>query len=293
MSMSGRAPLLAFAACALVMLSATGGNSLGAGPGPPKTGGAPAASPAAAMPPAGPRIEPKAVEILKASSQRLAAARTMRFTAVVSYESPSRPGPPLLYTTKSEVALQRPDKLRVITTGDGPASGFYYNGKTLTAFAPAEKLIAVAEGPPTIDAALEAADRIAAVYFPFADLIVADPYRYIEEGLAYAFYIGRSGVVGGTTTDMVAYETHGTFVQIWIGAEDLLPRRARAVYRNDPAQLRHQLDILDWQIDRAIPPEAFTPTGTDNAAPIPFARPDALPPGAGKEGPGGVPPAAK
>ena len=57
-------------------------------------------------------LEPKAIELLKASSSRLAAARTMRFTAVTSYESPSRLGPPLVYTTTSEVTLQRPNKLR-------------------------------------------------------------------------------------------------------------------------------------------------------------------------------------
>jgi hypothetical protein len=32
------------------------------------------------------------------------------------------------YTTKSDVILQWPDKLRVITR-DGPASEFYYDGK--------------------------------------------------------------------------------------------------------------------------------------------------------------------
>ena len=73
-----------------------------------------------------------------------------------TYESPSRQGHPLVYVNKFEVTLQRPDKLRVITPGDGPASEFYYNGKTMTAFAPAENLIAVADAPPTIDAAMEA-----------------------------------------------------------------------------------------------------------------------------------------
>src|SRR5215467_8712763 len=62
-------------------------------------------------------LEPKAIDLLKAASSRLAAARAMRFTAVVTYESPSRLGTPLVYTTKSEVTLQRPDKLRVITSG--------------------------------------------------------------------------------------------------------------------------------------------------------------------------------
>ena len=194
-------------------------------------------------------LEPKAIDILKAASGRLAAARTMRFTAVVSYESPSLLGPPLVYTTKSEVVLQRPDKLRVITSGDGPASEFYYDGKTMMAFEPAANLVAIAEAPPTIDAALKAAYDSAAIYFPFTDVIVADPYGDIAEGLKLAFYIGQSHVVGGTTTDMVAYANDGVFVQIWIGAEDKLPRMVRAVYRNDPAQLRHQMELSNWQLD--------------------------------------------
>ena len=41
--------------------------------------------------------------------------------------------------------------------GDGPASEFYYDGKTMMAYAPAENLVAVADAPPTIDAALMAA----------------------------------------------------------------------------------------------------------------------------------------
>src|SRR5204863_8983523 len=102
-------------------------------------------------------LEPKALDILKAASSRLAAARTMKFNAVHFYENPSRHGHPLAFTTKSEVTLQKPDKLRVIMPGDGPASEFYYDGKKMMAYAPAENLVAVADAPPTIDAALEQA----------------------------------------------------------------------------------------------------------------------------------------
>jgi hypothetical protein len=74
-----------------------------------------------------PKLEPKAIELLQAMSQRLAAAHAMTFTALSTEEGPTRLGPPLAYTTLSEVTLQRPDKLRVITVGDGPASEFYYD----------------------------------------------------------------------------------------------------------------------------------------------------------------------
>ena len=239
-----------------------------------------AAKPAkAAKKPAAPAIqmglEPRAIDILKAASARLAAAKSMAFTAVVSYESPSRLGPPLVYATKSQVTLQRPDKLKVITLGDGPPSEFYYDGKAMMAFAPAENLVAIADAPPTIDAALQAAYDSAAIYFPFTDVIVADPYKDIADGLKIAFYIGQSNIVGGTTTDMVAYVTGDVFVQAWIGAEDKLPRRVYAVYLNDRARLRHVLELSNWELDAAVPADAFASAKAASAARMPFARPDA------------------
>jgi hypothetical protein len=139
-------------------------------------------------------------------------------------ESPSRLGFPLAYGTKSDVLLQRPDKLRVITSGDGPVSEFYYDGKTMVAFAPAENLVAVADAPPTVDEMLGTAYHSAAIYFVFDDMLVTDPYKDIAQGMSVAFSVGQSKIVGGTTTNIVAYESGGVFIEAWIGAEDKLPR---------------------------------------------------------------------
>ncbi len=251
----------------------------------PKKKASPAAKTAPAVAP--PALEPKAIAILKATSDRLAAAHTLAFTAVESYESPSRQGHPLVFVNKSEVTLQRPDKLRVITPGDGPASEFYYDGKTMTAYAPAENLIAVADAPPTIDAAMEAAYHLHGTYFPFDDLIVADPYKDMAPGLKLAYYIGQSHVVGDTTTDMVAYIDNGVFIEAWIGVEDKLPRLIHAIYLDDPAQLRHNLLLSDWKLDLAVPADAFAPANAASAKHIPFANPHPQPP------PGAKPPAKK
>ena len=118
---------------------------------------------------------------------------------------PKPPRPPLVYTTKSEVTLQRPDKLRVITPGDGPRSEFYYDGKTMMAFAPAENFVATADAPPRSTPPCRPPTTRPSMYFPFTDLIITDPYEEFADGLQHAFYIGQSHVVGGTTTDIVAY----------------------------------------------------------------------------------------
>ena len=220
-------------------------------------------------------LEPKAMEIIKAACDKLASARTLSFTAVGAYEQPSLlAGLPLIYTTKSEILLQRPDKIRVITTADGPATEFYYDGKTMTAFSPAENLVATADAPPTIDSALEEAYRIAGIYYTFTDLVVGDPYKDVSEGLMVAFYIGQSRVIGGITTDMVAYGNDKVFLQAWVGAEDRLPRMLRAVYRDDPSRLRHALELTNWKINPAVPEGSFASAKAKDAKRISFAPPE-------------------
>ena len=218
-----------------------------------------------------PDLEPKAIELLKAVSSRLAAAHTLSFTAVQIFESPSRQGPPLAYAKKTDVTLQRPDRMRVIISGDGPASEFYYNGKTVTAFAPAENLLAVSDAPATIDAMLEAVYHSAGIFFTFTDLVVADPYKDMAEGLTLAYYVGQSHVVAGTTTDMVAYVDNGVFIQLWIGTEDKLPQMVRAIFLDDPENLRSQVEFSNWQLDLNVPPDAFALSNATDAKRIPFA----------------------
>ena len=225
-------------------------------------------------------VEPQAMELLKATSARLAAAKSMSFTATVGYEYPSKLGPPIAYTMRYDVTMQRPDKLKILVPGDGPASEFYYDGKMMMAYAPVENLVAVAEAPPTIDAALMAAYQKAAIFFPFTDLLIADPYTAMTDGVILAFYIGSSGVVGGAKTDMVAWANKDLFLQIWIGVDDKLPRRVRAIYAADPLQLRNELALSNWQLDASVAPEAFASQKAQAAPRMDFVRPDsAAPPG--------------
>jgi hypothetical protein len=218
-------------------------------------------------------LEPRALEILQAASNRLASAHTMAFVAVETFESLSRQGAPLVFAHRSEVTLQRPDELRVILSGDGPASEFYYDGKTMMALAPAENTVAVTSAPPTIDAALKTIYDSAAIYFPFTDLIVSDPYADLSPGLKHAYYVGQSTVIGGTTTDIVAYVGDGVFVQMWVGAEDKLPRMMHAVFLNDPEELRHNLVLSDWKIDEPVPADTFTSSKAAGARRMEFAHP--------------------
>ena len=247
-------------------------------------------SPATAKKPAAkatfkPVLEQRAVELLQAMSARLGAAKSLSFTAVAAYEYPSRLGPPIVYTMRYDVALQRPNQLKIVVPGDGPASEFYWDGKEMVAFAPAENLVAVASAPPTLEGALKQAFDTAAIYFPFTDLLLADPYAAISPGAILAYMVGPSGIVGGVKTDMIVWANNDVFLQIWIGTEDKLPRRIRAQFRDDPKKLRHDLELSNWQLDGAIPADTFSTAKAKAGMPMAFATP-------GRKVPIGVKPVA-
>jgi hypothetical protein len=272
-------------AAALLIAAALAVPAFAQAPASSKPPAAKAAPKKPATKPVTPVLEPRAVELLQAMSRRLAAARSLSFTAVAAYEYPSRLGPAIVYTMRYDVALQRPNQLKIVVPGDGPASEFTYDGEEMVAFAPAENLVAVAEAPPTLEGALKKAFDTAAIYFPFTDLLLPDPYGAIAPGAIVAFLVGPSAVVGGVKTDMVVWASNDVFLQIWIGVDDQLPRRIRAQFRADPKGLRHDLELSNWQLDGALPAETFSTAKAKAGQPMAFAAP-------GRKVPVGVKPVA-
>ena len=237
---------------------------------------APAASTTAEAHPA---IEPKAIEILKAASAALAGANTLSFTAIGTYERSARNGQPLYYSSVHQVTMQRPDKLRVITLGDGTPDEFYYDGKTMMAYVPGAELVAVADAPPTIDKLLDEAWEKAAIYFPFADVLASDPYAELSKSLKSAFYVGRSIAVGGVKTDMIALAGDEVAAEVWIGVDDHLLRMVRVVYAHEPANARYSTEYSNWKLGEPVDAKAFASEKAAKAKRIEFAPPgDATPP---------------
>jgi len=250
-----------------------------------------AQTPQAASPPAvapsgiaiqAPPIEPKAVAVLKEACAALSGAKAMSFDALNTYEKAALNGQPLFYSTLNHVTLQRPTMLRVVTPGDGVPDEFYYDGKAMMAYVPSQDLVAVAPAAPTLEQMLDTAWEKAAIYFPFADMIVSHPCDVFEkDGLNSAFYVGQSKVVGGTVTDMVAVAGDNVQAEFWIGAQDHLPRMIRVVYPHEPAHALYQTEYSNWRLVDKFDPATFTTAKAKTAHKMNFA-----PPGADQAKPG-------
>jgi len=62
-------------------------------------------------------------------------------------------------------------------------------------------------------------------------------------------------------------------MQVWIGAEDKLPLLVHAVYLDDPAQLRHNLMLSNWQLEPSVSEDSFSSAKAGNAKRMEFAHP--------------------
>jgi len=225
------------------------------------------------------QLEPKAIELLKAVGDRLSAAHTLFFVATETADSLSR---------RSEVTLQRPDKVRVSVSGAGSPLESYCSGNTMVTFLPAKKALTIAKAPPTIIECLKDAYQAAALEIPPIVPILADLQHGLIRGLKRASYAGQSALAG-ETTDVVTYSDDNGSVQMWVGTEDKLPRRLHVVYLDDPNRVRRSIAFSEWKIDAPVHPEAFTslnpggrdhmdsaeprPVGTSGTPPAPRVRP--------------------
>ena len=122
--------------------------------------------------------------------------------------------------------------------------------------------------------ALKAAYETAALFFPFTDLLVADPYAALadrREARVLHRSVRRSSA--GRRPTWWSWANDDVFLQIWIGADDKLPRRIRAMYQADPLRLRHEMELANWQLDPVVAPDTFVSAKAQAAGRMAFAAP--------------------
>ena len=143
----------------------------------------------------------------------------------------------------------------------------------MAVFLPEANLVAVETAPPKLDDMLEAAYAKAGIYFPFVDFI-GDPYAAITEGLTSAFVMGKSKIVGGVETDIVAIATKDIHAQIWIGSADKLS--PRLVWLNPARSVekpRSMIEFSNWRLGAPLAAESFQSAAAAKAGKMKFAKP--------------------
>lgn len=218
-------------------------------------------------------VDQRALDILKQMSETIGLAKTASFTALSMVPVREPGGMWISLFGKSRVVMEGRSAFFAETRGDFFPYDFYYDGKTITAYAPTKNLFAVKNVPGTIDGVIENAYREEGGSFPYADIIIARSYDTLTKGLTSALYVGQS-TIDGVLADHLAFMNGGNVAwQIWIGAEDHLPRLVTATYLDTYDEPSYTVEFKDWKLNGPVAPGTFSYTNTTNAAQIEFRSP--------------------
>jgi hypothetical protein len=212
---------------------------------------APAARGQDSAPTVAPAIEPRAMALLEAMNRRLADARTLSFTALAVYDIQTAEKTPIFLTTMSDIAFKRPNQLRVATIGDGPAFVFVADGTNMARIDQPARTLA----PQGIEALLRSAHEHG-LDLPFADVLLDKPFGDLAKGVTSAFVVGQSRLVGGVTTNIVSVSDGASHMQLWIGADDNLPRQ---VWVSEPRDAtRNMVSYSNWAVNKPLRDRLFS-----------------------------------
>ena len=93
---------------------------------------------------------------------------------------------------------------------------------------------------------------------PFADVLLDKPFGDLSKGLTSAFVVGQSRVVGGTLTNIVSVADGTSHMQIWIGAQDNLPRQLVVSESRDGQTTRNMVVYSNWRVNPTVAASLFS-----------------------------------
>jgi hypothetical protein len=138
--------------------------------------------------------------------------------------------------------------------------------------------------PATVDATLTEVFGPAVAGFPYLAVLMSNPYAALTKDLGGALYVGHS-IIDGVKTEHLALRAPGVDWEIWIGAEDRLPRLVQAKYVELGKAPTITTRFRDWSLSPAIPAGTFTLEKAATARQIEYVKPEpplAAPSKAGK-----------
>jgi hypothetical protein len=209
--------------------------------------------------------------MLKRMSDSLAGEKSFTYQSKTIHEVPAITGQFVTLFSIGNVALKRPDKLRAILGGDAPAFDFYYDGNSVSAFAPQTKVFSTLNAPPTIDEMLSGLRTETGIRFPSSPLLQNDPYTILTRGLLSAIVVGPTKV-DGFVCDHLAFQSPGVNWEIWIDAGSIaLPRRLAVTFTDKPNFPRTVIEFSHWNLHPFLSDSSFLFHKPAGAREIPFA----------------------
>jgi hypothetical protein len=162
-------------------------------------------------------VDPNVIDDLKKMSAYLHTLNEFSLHADTTTDDVIAAGQKVQYGGTVDYKVRRPDRLRIIVDTDRMQRDFYYDGKTVTLYAPLRKFYTTFPAPATIH---ELVDKLYDDYnmeLPISDLFTWGGPKDHTDKLTSAVYIGES-TINGTKCGHYAFRQADVDWQLWIAS---------------------------------------------------------------------------
>ena len=205
-----------------------------------------------------PAVDPAATQILQRMTAYLASLQKFSVHTQNNLEDELDSGHRVDFDISADVILSRPNKLRAERKGDLVDQTFYYDGKTLTLYNPAEQVYATEPAPGTIEEMLDFARESLGLMVPVADLVYRNAFPLLIQDVTLAVVIGKS-VIGGVKCDHLLFSRPGVDFQVWVAEGDQpLPYKYVVTDTGTSARLSISTVMSDWNSSPTVADSRFT-----------------------------------
>ena len=208
-------------------------------------------------------IDPKAAQLLKASTVYVGSLKQFSVDTRSSLELVLISGQKIQYDTNVRTTVQRPNRMHAVRVGDLVDQVFYYDGKVLTLANPSQGYYASAAAPGTLETMLDFARETLGIVAPAGDYLYANAYEILTDGTTDGFVVGKT-MIEGKRCDHIAFRAPHVDLQVWIqeGAQPL-PRKMVITSRDVLNAPQFEVLVTNWNLNpklsdglfRFVPPK--------------------------------------
>jgi hypothetical protein len=169
--------------------------------------------------------------------------------------------------------VKSPDRLRLDIATDKRERHYFYNGKTVTVYAPALKFYSIFAAPDTTAKTIKEAEETYDVEVPLADLFYLGTKgsKADASNIISAFYVSDS-TINGAVCAHYAYRTTTVNFQVWIPKEgEPLPCKIVRDIADDPARPQYTA-VLTWKTNETFAEYVFNFTPPEDTKMIKMGR---------------------
>jgi len=218
-------------------------------------------------------LDPNATEVLQFMSDYLADTEAFSVNADVDFEIVANTGQKLQFSSYASMVMQRPTGLFIQRRGPLADAEIFFDGSQITLFG--RRLNAYAEIPlsGTIDDAIRTMEAETGLPFPGADLMFADPFAVLSDGVESSTYLGTA-YIDGVEVHHLAFREADVDWQLWVQTGDRpLPMKYVITTKWVTGAPEYSIRLRDWNTSPQIGANRFTFTPPAGATLL-----EALPP---------------